>query len=335
MTARDRDDEPDAPTLRLATMDPTVADAPDDVSLGALLGIQRRAHRQPSRLARIMRTSVVMVLWLGTAAGATTAAWTVHDLLHDDHVTDQVLLPNLDLRPAGTPTSVVAPILPNITIAASSSTSSAGAQVTPGPSDVELRAGTTADGGTIAGGRNPTGDGRTTPTSSVGRSPSITPTAGPTTKGSTSPTIGAVGGPDTTTGSSSGPGSGPGSPATTNGGSGNPNPSDPGTTPTTQDNRGPGGGGDGGGGGGGGPGGPPTTATSTVGPVVTLFSIGGSADMRCTGDSIELVAYQSLPGYDPDVQDAGPSRARVRFISATAPTEKIDAHCTAGSLIRV
>ena len=102
MTARDRnDDEADAPTLRLDTIDPSVADAPDDVSLGALLGIQRRTQRQPSRLGRILRTSIVMVLWLGTAAGATTAAWTVHDLLHDDHVTDGALLPNLDLRPAG------------------------------------------------------------------------------------------------------------------------------------------------------------------------------------------------------------------------------------------
>jgi hypothetical protein len=332
MTARDRDDVPEAPTLQLDAIDPSVADAPNNVSLGALLGIQRRAHHQPSRLARTLRTSVVLVLWLGTAAGATTAAWTVHDLLHDEHVTDDVLLPNLDLRPAGTPTTVVAPILPNITLAPSSSTSSEGGPATAGPSDVELRAGTTADDGNVAGGGNPSGGRPSTTTSAVGGSPSGTPTAGPTTRGSTAPTVGDEGGPDTTTGSSSGPGSGPDSP-TTHGGSGNPNPSGPGTTPTTQNNNGPGGGGGAGGGAGGSPGGPPTTTAPTVGPLVTLSGTGGSVDVRCTGDTITLLASRPLSGYNSDVQESGPAKARVRFIS-TAATYKIEAHCTAGSLVR-
>jgi len=332
MTARDRnDDEADAPTLRLDTIDPSVADAPDDVSLGALLGIQRRTQRQPSRLGRILRTSIVMVLWLGTAAGATTAAWTVHDLLHDDHVTDGALLPNLDLRPAGTPTAAVVPILPNITIASGSSTSGEGTSSTSVTSDVELRAGTTAEDGTSGGG-DPVAGGRTPTTTATGGSPSAGPTAGPTTRGSAAPTITDEGGPDTTTRSSSGPGpgTGTGGPATTPGGSGNPNPPEPGTTATTANNNGPGGGG------GGSPGGPPPTTTPptpTVGPLVTISGTGGSADVRCTGNAIALLASRPLSGYNPDVQESGPAKARVRFISATA-TYKIEAHCAGGSLVR-
>jgi hypothetical protein len=76
-----------------------------------------------------------------------------------------------------------------------------------------------------------------------------------------------------------------------------------------------------------------TTTTATINQEQTFYLVGGWATVRCAGDDVTLATYAPNPGYQVEIESAGPTELEIKFEEAGGDhRSKLDARCTTGML---
>lgn len=76
-----------------------------------------------------------------------------------------------------------------------------------------------------------------------------------------------------------------------------------------------------------------TTTTTTANQEETFHLVGGWATIRCAGNEVTLATYSPNPGYQVDIESAGPVEVEVKFEEAGGDhRSKLEVHCNDGVL---
>jgi hypothetical protein len=76
-----------------------------------------------------------------------------------------------------------------------------------------------------------------------------------------------------------------------------------------------------------------TTNTTLTNQEETFFLTGGWATVRCAGDDVTLATYAPNPGYQVEIESAGPAELEIKFEEAGGDHKsKLEVHCDDGVL---